>query len=58
MDKTYLISQLVVPILCYIIGVICGRRSVLYKEDLASEFDEETEIAHVSYTPEQMGYDK
>ena len=61
MSKAILCYNMVLPILCYIIGVICGRRSVIYKEDIASEFEsivEDDELTHVEYTHEQMGYEK
>lgn len=31
------ITQLALPIMCFIIGVVCGRRSITYKEDFSSE---------------------
>jgi len=40
--------QLIVPVICYFIGVAVGRRTA----------KTEVEIQHVGYTPEQMGYDK
>ena len=40
--------QLVVPIVCYFIGVAVGRKTART----------EVEIQHVGYTSEQMEYDK
>jgi len=45
--RTILI-QLVVPVICYFIGVAVGK---------AVERNQ-VEIQHVGYTAEQMGYDK
>lgn len=64
MTKFMWVYNLVLPILCYIIGVICGQRSVIYASDIAAEAESEPIeidddcINHVGYTPEQMGYDK
>lgn len=61
MDKAILCYNLMLPILCYIIGVICGRRSVIFREDIAAEFApvaEDDELTHVEYTHDQLGYDK
>ena len=49
------------PLACFAIGVVCGRRSVTYAEDIAHEYDsivDADEITHVEYTHDQMGYDK
>ena len=43
-----IITQLLLPIACYFIGVAVGKASEKNK----------VEIQHVGYTPEQMGYDK
>lgn len=40
--------QLIVPVICYFIGVAVGRKTA----------ENKVEIEHVSYTPSQMGYDK
>ena len=40
--------QLIVPVICYFIGVAVGKNVERNK----------VEIQHVGYTPEQMGYDK
>lgn len=59
------VTNFMLPIACFVIGVICGQRSVIFREDIAAEAESEPiEIAdddciiHVCYTPEQMGYDK
>lgn len=43
-----LFMQLVLPIVCYFIGVEVGKRVERGR----------VEIQHVGYTSEQMGYDK
>lgn len=60
-------SQLVVPIICYFIGIVVGiliglKDSKRHCEECEKVFidvsPEEIEIQHVGYTPEQCGYDK
>lgn len=58
------VTNFLLPIACFVIGVICGQRSVIYASDIASEIETEPIeidddcINHVGYTPEQMGYEK
>lgn len=52
-----LIYNLVLPILCYALGVFCGVMAVKRGDDIRSEIGDE-DIQHVGYTHEQMGYDK
>lgn len=52
-----IIYNLILPILCYALGVFCGVMAVKNRDDIRSEFDD-ADIQHVGYTPEQMGYDK
>ena len=44
------------------LGVLAVYRTLLYREDIASELSdsivEDDDIIHVGYTAEQMGYDK
>ena len=47
--------QLIVPIVCYFIGVFVGKRTNTVK---INQIGSDVEIQHVSYTPEQLGYDK
>ena len=66
-------TQIVLPIICYFIGVYIGDRrgfnrawdtiSEAVEKELKDYRDEKLgvkneEIQHVEYTPEQMGYDK
>ena len=46
---------LVTSIGCYFIGVLVGRLSVKQSIKPCADADD---IQHVSYTPEQMGYEK
>lgn len=59
--------QLIVPIICYFIGIgigimiglrIAKRHCEECKEVFIDVSPEEIEIQHVGYTPEQCGYDK
>ncbi len=52
-----IIYNLILPILCYALGVFCGVMAVKRGDDIRSEIDDE-DIQHVGYTHEQMGYDK
>ena len=54
------IWQLALPMCCFAIGVMCGRRSVKYKDAIISECADDIDecIQHVGYTPEQCGRDK
>lgn len=49
--------NLFLPVITFILGVIFGILSMVYRTDIKSEIDDE-DIQHVGYTPEQMGYDK
>ena len=71
-----LLMQLVLPVVCYFIGVAVGKktentkwekvyprclRPITEKEKailLGGKWSEPIEINHVSYTQEQLGYDK
>ena len=56
-----IITNILLPLACFAIGVVCGRRSVIYVEDIASEYESLTDnedITHVEYTSDQLGYDK
>ena len=53
--KSIIVYNLLLPILCYAIGVICGIKSTQVK---IKPFADEDEIQHVEYTHDQMGYDK
>ena len=55
------VTNFLLPLGCFFIGVICGQRSVIYREDIAAECDsiaDNDDIVHVEYTHDQMGYDK
>lgn len=59
------VTNFLLPIACFFIGVVCGQRSVIFREDIAAEAeyepvaeDDGIEITHVEYTHDQMGYDK
>ena len=49
--------NLFLPVITFILGAIIGILSVVYRTDIKSEIND-ADIQHVSYTPEQMGYDK
>lgn len=53
-----LFIQLLLPIVCYFIGVAVGRRTQSAKVSQNAVGDDVVQISHVGYTREQMGYDK
>lgn len=55
--KSLLIYNLLLPLLCYVLGVFCGVMEVTHRDDIKSEIDDD-DIQHVGYTQDQMGYDK
>ena len=53
-----LFIQLLLPIVCYFIGVAVGRRTKSANVSQNAIGDDVVQISHVGYTSEQMGYDK